>query len=193
VSQGQIRPSPSEGDAPRHHCGLFGVYGDDHAAEHCHLGLYALQHRGQESAGIAASDGRRINLHKGMGLVSSVFADTAILDSLPGRTAIAHNRYSTTGSSNFLNAQPLVFELKCGQVAAAHNGNLVNAAAHSAEEIRAFIGADSLGYLSVEGMLKVVPSPADMCTACFTGDYPTEVPVDFHKEQFHACGGERAR
>ena len=481
MSQGQIRPSPSEGDAPRHHCGLFGVYGDDHAAEHCHLGLYALQHRGQESAGIAASDGRRINLHKGMGLVSSVFADTGILDSLPGRTAIAHNRYSTTGSSNFLNAQPLVFELKCGQVAAAHNGNLVNAAAlrrsmeeagsifqttcdseivlhlvaraphrplpdmiaealsrvtgaycflflskdqliavrdpfgwrplclgtldgatvvasescaldilgatyvrgiepgemividssgvtsrrlpaaprramcvfeyiyisrpdslifghmadkirrqfgrrlaeehpagadivigvpdsantaalgyseasytrfeiglirshyvgrtfiapdqherdlkvhlkfnpvtgvlknrrvvvvedsivrgttlrqliglirragarevhvrvgsppirfpcfygvdmstreeliaaaHSAEEIRAFIGADSLGYLSVEGMLKVVPSPADMCTACFTGDYPTEVPVDFHKEQFHACGGERAR
>ncbi|MBM4018536.1 MAG: amidophosphoribosyltransferase [Planctomycetes bacterium] len=114
---------------PRHNCGLFGVCGAERAADLAHLGLYALQHRGQESAGIAASDGRRISCHKGMGLVSTVFADKAVLKSLPGRCAIGHNRYSTTGSSRLLNAQPLCVEFKCGPLAAAHNGNLVNAAA----------------------------------------------------------------
>jgi amidophosphoribosyltransferase len=118
-----------ESDAPRHHCGLFGICGADRAADLAHLGLYALQHRGQESAGIAAGDGHRIACHKGMGLVSTVFADKTVLERLPGRCAIAHNRYSTTGSSNLANAQPLVVEFKCGQLAAAHNGNLVNAAA----------------------------------------------------------------
>jgi amidophosphoribosyltransferase len=115
-------------DAPRHHCGLFGICGAERAAELAHLGLYALQHRGQESAGIAVSDGKRITCHKGMGLVSTVFADKAILQRLGGHAAIAHNRYSTTGSSNLANAQPLCVEFKCGQLAAAHNGNLVNAA-----------------------------------------------------------------
>jgi amidophosphoribosyltransferase len=115
-------------DAPRHHCGLFGIYGADRAAEQAHLGLYALQHRGQESAGISVSDGKRLLTHKGMGLVSTVFADHDILKRLTGRSAIAHNRYSTTGSSSIANAQPLAIEFKCGQLAAAHNGNLVNAA-----------------------------------------------------------------
>ena len=115
-------------DQPRHHCGLFGVFGVERAAEHTHLGLYALQHRGQESAGIAASDGKRILCHKGMGLVSQVFSDPATLAKLTGTAAIGHNRYSTTGSSNVINAQPLSVEFKCGQLAAAHNGNLVNAA-----------------------------------------------------------------
>ena len=114
-------------DTPRHHCGLFGIYGDPRAAEKAYLGLYALQHRGQESAGIAATDGKRILAHKGMGLVSMVFSDPAVIGHLPGHAAIAHNRYSTTGSSNILNAQPLAIEFKCGQLAAAHNGNLVNA------------------------------------------------------------------
>jgi amidophosphoribosyltransferase len=115
-------------DQPRHHCGLFGIFGVDRAADLAHLGLYALQHRGQESAGIAVSDGKRILCHKGMGLVSTVFSDPTTLARLPGRVAIAHNRYSTTGSSNVINAQPLSVEFKCGQLAAAHNGNLVNAA-----------------------------------------------------------------
>ena len=116
-------------DRPRHHCGLFGVFGDARAAELAHLGLYALQHRGQESAGISAADGQRIVTHKGMGLVSTVFADPATLARLTGCAAIAHNRYSTTGSSNLMNAQPLAVEFKCGPLAAAHNGNIVNAAA----------------------------------------------------------------
>jgi amidophosphoribosyltransferase len=115
-------------DAPRHHCGLFGLFGADRASEQTYLGLYALQHRGQESAGIAVSDGKRILCHKGMGLVSSVFADPETLVRLTGRAAIGHNRYSTTGSSNVINAQPLAVEFKCGQLAAAHNGNIVNAA-----------------------------------------------------------------
>ena len=115
-------------DQPRHHCGLFGIYGDDAAGELAHLGLFALQHRGQESAGIAAADGKRVLVHKGMGLVSQVFADPEIIARLTGHAAIAHNRYSTTGSSNLLNAQPLAVEFKCGQLAAAHNGNIVNAA-----------------------------------------------------------------
>jgi amidophosphoribosyltransferase len=119
--------APGRADQPRHHCGLFGVYDTDHAAELTHLGLYALQHRGQESAGIAASDGKRILCHKGMGLVSQVFADPTIVSRLTGRAAIGHNRYSTTGSSNVINAQPLAAEFKCGQLAAAHNGNIVNA------------------------------------------------------------------
>ena len=116
-------------DGPRHQCGLFGIYGDARAAELAHLGLYALQHRGQESAGISAADGRRIITHKGMGLVSTVFSDPATIARLTGHAAIGHNRYSTTGSSNLMNAQPLAIEYKCGQLAAAHNGNIVNASA----------------------------------------------------------------
>ena len=121
--------SDSMTDAPRHHCGLFGIFGDDRAAERTFLGLYALQHRGQESAGIAASDGNRLVGHKGMGLVSTVFLDPEIIKRLTGRAAIGHNRYSTTGTSTAINAQPLMVEFKCGPLAAAHNGNLVNAAA----------------------------------------------------------------
>ena len=128
MNNGCQRPASPGTDAPRHHCGLFGICGDDRAAELAYLGLYALQHRGQESAGIACSDGKRILVHKDMGLVSMVFNDPSHLKRLTGRCAIGHNRYSTTGSSNVLNAQPLSVEFKCGQLAAAHNGNLVNAA-----------------------------------------------------------------
>ncbi len=120
-------------DRPREFCGLFGVYGDARAARHAYFGLYSLQHRGQESAGIAASDGRLIRLHKGPGLVSQVFSDRAVLDRLAGSAAIGHNRYSTTGASRPTNAQPIRIEFKRGQLAAAHNGNLVNAARLRAE------------------------------------------------------------
>ncbi len=112
---------------PRHYCGLFGVYGHPNAAELNYYGLYALQHRGQESAGITASDGVDMRTYKGMGLVGQVF-DKNILRSLPGHLAIGHVRYSTTGSSNLRNAQPLVVDCARGQIAIGHNGNLTNAA-----------------------------------------------------------------
>ncbi len=112
---------------PRHYCGLFGIYGHPNAAELTYYGLYALQHRGQESAGITASDGIDLRTHKGMGLVGQVF-DKNILRTLPGHLAIGHVRYSTTGSSNLKNAQPLVVDCARGQIAIGHNGNLTNAA-----------------------------------------------------------------
>ncbi|MDH7479472.1 MAG: amidophosphoribosyltransferase, partial [Syntrophomonadaceae bacterium] len=120
-------------------CGLFGVYlqpeadcgpGDGNcplqASRLTYYGLYSLQHRGQESAGIAVSDGRIISVHKDMGLVSEVF-NKRILEGLRGRIAIGHVRYSTTGSSIAANAQPLVFHYLRGMIALAHNGNLTNA------------------------------------------------------------------
>lgn len=110
----------------REFCGVFGIFGDPDAAEKTYLGLYALQHRGQESAGIAASNGEEITLHRGMGLVWSVFSDPEIMPKLKGRAAIGHNRYSTTGSSTIVNAQPILIQFKGGQIAAAHNGNLTN-------------------------------------------------------------------
>jgi len=108
-------------------CGVFGIYGDEKAAEKAYLGLYALQHRGQESAGIAASNGRDISLHKSMGLVRSVFSKPDVMPRLKGTSAIGHNRYSTTGASGITNAQPILIRYKGKQLAAAHNGNIVNA------------------------------------------------------------------
>ncbi|HET7746326.1 MAG TPA: amidophosphoribosyltransferase [Vicinamibacteria bacterium] len=108
------------------HCGVFGIFGHPDAARLTYLGLYALQHRGQESAGIVASDGDRLRMEKGMGLVSDVFSDQR-LDALPGRAAMGHVRYSTAGDSMMANAQPILIDCHRGPVAIAHNGNLVNA------------------------------------------------------------------
>ncbi|HEY3864312.1 MAG TPA: amidophosphoribosyltransferase [Verrucomicrobiae bacterium] len=113
---------------PKHYCGVFGVYGHPNAAELTYYGLYALQHRGQESAGIVACDGRQFREYKRMGLVSQIFNEK-ILHDLAGHSAIGHTRYSTTGSSHLRNAQPLTGDGKRGQIAIAHNGNLTNAAA----------------------------------------------------------------
>jgi len=113
-------------DHPREFCGVFGIWGEPRAAEKTYLGLYALQHRGQESAGIAASDGKEISLHRGMGLVWSVFQNPDIMPTLRGASAIGHNRYSTTGSSDLMNAQPILIRSRGEQIAAAHNGNLTN-------------------------------------------------------------------
>lgn len=113
-------------DKPREACGLFGVYGHPESARLCYFGLYALQHRGQESAGIAVSRNRAIVAHKGMGLVSDVF-EMGHFDELRGDSAIGHVRYSTTGSSILTNAQPFVVHHKQRSYAVAHNGNLVNA------------------------------------------------------------------
>jgi len=112
---------------PKHYCGVFGIYGHPNAAELTYYGLYALQHRGQESAGIVTSDGRQFHIHKGMGLVSQIFRGS-ILQDLAGQLAIGHTRYSTTGSSHLRNAQPLTVDCARGQIAIAHNGNLTNAA-----------------------------------------------------------------
>ena len=108
-------------------CGIFGVIArDEDVANLTYFGLYALQHRGQESAGIAVSDGQRIRLHKEMGLVSQVFDAETLLD-LPGHVALGHTRYSTTGSTRLPNAQPMLFEHgQIGPIAFGHNGNLVN-------------------------------------------------------------------
>ncbi|KUO72910.1 MAG: amidophosphoribosyltransferase [Desulfosporosinus sp. BRH_c37] len=114
-------------DKPKEECGVFGIYApDQEVARLTYYGLYALQHRGQESAGIAVSNGRSISLHKGMGLVSEVFSDR-VVDHLKGKMAIGHVRYSTTGSSLLGNAQPLVVHYQKGMMALAHNGNLTNA------------------------------------------------------------------
>ncbi len=114
-------------DYPKHYCGIFGVYGHPNAAELTYYGLYALQHRGQESAGIVTSDGKQFYAHKGMGLVPQVFQGD-VLHNMVGPIAIGHTRYSTTGSSHLRNAQPLTVDCARGQIAIAHNGNLTNAA-----------------------------------------------------------------
>lgn len=113
-------------DKPEEACGVFGVYAPDEAvATLTYFGLYALQHRGQESAGIASFDCGIVHDHKGMGLVSQVFTDD-VLHSIPGQWAVGHTRYSTTGSSHAANAQPAIVETRLGQLALAHNGNIVN-------------------------------------------------------------------
>ena len=111
----------------RENCGLFGIYapGED-VARIAFFGLFALQHRGQESSGIATADGQRIHIHTKMGLVSQVF-DEQVLGHLWGNIAIGHNRYSTRGSSNPANAQPIMVEGPTGKIALGHNGNIVNA------------------------------------------------------------------
>jgi amidophosphoribosyltransferase len=111
---------------PKHYCGVFGIYGHPNAAELTYYGLYALQHRGQESAGIVTSDGKLFHAHKGMGLVSQIFKGN-ILHDMVGQMAVGHTRYSTTGSSQLKNAQPLIVDCARGQIAIAHNGNLTNA------------------------------------------------------------------
>ena len=111
---------------PKHYCGVFGIYGHPNAAELTYYGLYALQHRGQESAGIVTCDGRQFRVHKDMGLVSQIF-DGEVLHGLVGHMSVGHTRYSTTGSSHLRNAQPLTVDCARGQIAIAHNGNLTNA------------------------------------------------------------------
>ncbi|MFZ5974516.1 MAG: class II glutamine amidotransferase, partial [Bacillota bacterium] len=125
-------------DKPREACGIFGVFAreDMEVSRIMYYGLYALQHRGQESAGIAASTDGEIVCHKGMGLVSEVF-DHGSFEKLAGHMAIGHVRYSTTGESVPENAQPLVTRYAAGKMALAHNGNLTNAEALAKELINA--------------------------------------------------------
>ncbi|MGI8552363.1 MAG: amidophosphoribosyltransferase, partial [Dehalococcoidia bacterium] len=115
-------------DGPKEACGVFGVYGPGRdVARITFYGLYALQHRGQESAGIATVDGDELHVRTSMGLVAQVF-DEEDIKRLPGQLAIGHTRYSTTGSSRLSNAQPIVVDGPHGKLALGHNGNIVNAA-----------------------------------------------------------------
>ena len=117
---------PCRDDAPKEACGVFGVYAPGQPVAHLtYLGLYALQHRGQESAGIAVADGRSITVVKDMGLVPNVFNERT-LGGLPGDLAIGHTRYSTTGASTWRNAQPVFREAGGVHFALGHNGNLTN-------------------------------------------------------------------
>ena len=107
-------------------CGIFAIHGHPEAAKLTYLGLYAQQHRGQESAGIVSGNGKKIHHHKGMGQVAEVFTE-AVLKGLRGWLAIGHTRYSTAGDTVLLNAQPLTVGFNKGLVSVAHNGNLTNA------------------------------------------------------------------
>ncbi|MFN9860401.1 MAG: class II glutamine amidotransferase, partial [Pseudanabaena sp.] len=129
-----LSPEPEGEDKPQEACGVFGVLAaEGDVAKLIYFGLYALQHRGQESAGITVYDDRgTTNTHKAMGLVSQVFNET-VLSQLKGALAIGHNRYSTTGSSKVCNAQPIVINTRLGDFSLAHNGNLVNATELRAE------------------------------------------------------------
>ena len=122
-------------DKFKEECGIFGIFGHPEAANMTYLGLYALQHRGQESAGIASSDGEQIRVSRAMGYVADTF-DSDALAQLPGTTAIGHVRYSTAGESKLSNAQPILIDCAHGQIAICHNGNLVNATELKAELVK---------------------------------------------------------
>src|ERR1700719_1980022 len=113
-------------DKFRDECGVVAIYQNPEAEKLAYLGLHALQHRGQESAGIVTSDGLTLHMHKAMGLVADIFVEP-VLSQLRGTLAIGHTRYSTAGDSALLNAQPILVQSNKGAIAVAHNGNLVNA------------------------------------------------------------------
>jgi amidophosphoribosyltransferase len=156
VTRGIRLPAPREA---REACGVFGVYGPgEDVSRLTNFGLFALQHRGQESAGIAVSDGRQITFFREMGLVSQIF-DEETLGRLKGDLAIGHTRYSTTGSTTLANSQPMIADWRGGKIALAHNGNLVNA-----RELRRELeaGGERLAATSdSEVMLRMVAREAD--------------------------------
>jgi amidophosphoribosyltransferase len=122
-------------DKFKEECGVFGIFGHPEAANMTYLGLYALQHRGQESAGIAASEGGVVRVSRAMGYVADTF-NSEVLSKLPGSLAVGHVRYSTAGESRIANAQPLLIDCSHGQIAVCHNGNLVNATELRADLVR---------------------------------------------------------
>ncbi|MDX1423507.1 MAG: class II glutamine amidotransferase, partial [Kiloniellales bacterium] len=119
--------TPFDDDKLHEECGVFGIYGDDDAAARTALGLHALQHRGQEAAGLVTFDGEQFHAHRDQGHVGDIFSSEEVISRLPGHAAIGHVRYSTTGDTVMRNVQPLFAELSFGGFALAHNGNLTNA------------------------------------------------------------------
>jgi amidophosphoribosyltransferase len=152
------------GDRPKDACGVFGVWapGED-VAKLAYFGLYALQHRGQESAGIAVSDGQRIVVHKEMGLVAQAFDEPA-LTALRGHIAVGHCRYSTTGASVWANAQPTFRSTPTASLALGHNGNLINA-----RELASLLGGSAHGSAGI-----AATSDTDVLAALFVSDYAGE-------------------
>src|SRR5207248_10168867 len=149
----KVLRDPIDDDKFHDECGVFGVFGHPEAANITYLGIHALQHRGQESAGIASLNGGQIHLHKSMGLVADIFG-VETLARLPGDAAIGHTRYSTAGQSRIENAQPFLSSGALGPIAVAHNGNLVNA-----EELRARLeeqGAIFVGSSDTELLLHLI-------------------------------------
>ena len=147
-SKASIPTSSSRGESEdkfREECGVFAILGHSEAARLTYLGLYALQHRGQESAGITSTDGERLHSQKGMGYVGEVFTEKVMAE-LPGSSAIGHTRYSTAGDTNIQNAQPLQVDCVKGQIAVAHNGNLANAV-----QIRKKIESDGSIFQTTSG------------------------------------------
>ncbi len=140
-------------DHPKEECGVIGVFApNEDVARMTFFGLYALQHRGQEAAGIAVADGRAMSIHKGVGLVSQVFTPS-VMEKLNGHYAIGHTRYSTTGSSSERNAQPFMIETMHGPLALAHNGNLVNSAELRDELMQQGVGLSSSSDTEVMTMM----------------------------------------
>ena len=119
--------SPLDHDKPHEECGIFGVFGHPDAAALTALGLHALQHRGQEAAGIVTFDGRQFHSHRALGHVGENFGEKDVISRLPGTSAIGHNRYSTEGDTVMRNVQPLFADFESGGFAIGHNGNLTNA------------------------------------------------------------------
>lgn len=153
--------TPTMSEAPKEECGIFGIYGrGEDVARLAYFGLFALQHRGQESAGIAVSDGKRISVHKDMGLVTQVF-DEETLQQMTGHLAIGHTRYSTTGSSVIRNAQPLCCTSVVGEIAVAHNGNLVNTA-----PLRAMLERDGAEFATTNDSEVIAQLLAQLQTGC---------------------------
>jgi len=144
---------PSPDDHPHEECGVIGIFApNEDVARMTYFGLYALQHRGQEAAGIAVADGQTMSLHKGVGLVSQVFTPSVMAE-MKGHYAIGHTRYSTTGSSSPRNAQPFMIETIHGPLALAHNGNLVNSAELREEVMRQGVGFSSSSDTEVMTMM----------------------------------------
>jgi amidophosphoribosyltransferase len=121
------RRMPYDDDKPNEECGVFAVFGHEQASAHAALGLHALQHRGQEAAGIVSFDGTMFHSHRAVGLIGDTFSRRSVIEGLPGHAAIGHARYSTTGASMMRNVQPLFADFAFGGLAVAHNGNLTNA------------------------------------------------------------------
>lgn len=122
-----LTTNPFDDDKFHDECGLFGIYGHIDASAHTALGLHALQHRGQEAAGLVSFDGEQFHAHRDLGLVGDIFSNQDVIKKLPGRSAIGHVRYSTSGDTVLRNVQPLFADLQFGGLALAHNGNLTNA------------------------------------------------------------------
>src|SRR4051812_17955589 len=121
-----LKPGRADADHFHEECGVFGIYGHPDAAALTALGLHALQHRGQEAAGIVAYDGEQFSAHRGPGLVSDNFSSKDVIERLPGTSAIGHCRYATTGEVALRNIQPLFADFEFGGLAICHNGNLTN-------------------------------------------------------------------